>query len=462
MHYDHTPLFDFLQYFGQTVLKLQKVVDILYFSPYTTDRKAQKEENLMINTYYYPNSNENLSNTVDSIKVAENCGLAAAVSWCKTIRLDNLLNKMQQIDLRKANALSELETLARSVENLLESNRGGDKGIHGFIGERAQVYITNAWALINGEVKPSVLIDDNGMVDYIERGINIQQKACRANGFLGLDHIMDHKAKYPTFNGKYQIPKDFYEEFHRLADMEKIDAGKLSRHEWNLWQEVQRIKNANIEVEPMKVTYEEIQRDNIFGTINRQKEQIQKTHNKNAQSVVNEHKPTVKACLGTTAASSVIEGTLSGAAVIIDKKINGKSIKDYDKQDVKDVGLATAEGSVRGAIRGAAVYIVENCTPVPGIIAGGAVTVAWDGAKAAYKYNKGLATKEECIDIVVRSLVKATAGTTGALIGGQICPIPVVGEVIGGFAFSLVSDKLYNYLKNKKKYAIFNTKLQSS
>ena len=416
----------------------------------------------MIITFHNLNSNEDLTNTVDSIKVAENCGLAAAVSWCKTIRLDNLLNKMQQIDLRKANALSELEALTRSVENLLESNRGGEKGIHGFIGERAQVYITNAWALINGEVKPSVLIDDNGMVDYIERGINIQQKACKANGFLGLDHIMDHKAKYPSFNGRYQIPKDFYEEFHRLADMEKIDAGKLSRHEWNLWQEVQRIKNANIEVEPMKVSYDEIQRDNIFDTIKKNQEEIQKEHNKNVQSAISEHKPTMKACIGTAAASSVIEGTLSGATVIIDKKIHGKSIKDYEKQDVKDIGLATAEGSVRGAVRGAAVYIAENCTPIPGIVVGSAVTVAWDSAKAAYKYNKGMATKEECIDIVVSSLVKATFGATGALIGGRICPIPIVGEVIGGFAFSLVSDKIYNYIKNKKKYVILDIKFQSS
>ena len=70
--------------------------------------------------------------------------------------------------------------------------------------------------------------------------------------------------------GKYQIPKDFYKEFQRLETMKKIDAGKLSRHEWNLWQEVQRIKNANIKVEPMKVTYDEIQRDNIFDTIKKQ------------------------------------------------------------------------------------------------------------------------------------------------------------------------------------------------
>lgn len=406
------------------------------------------------------NNSETCSQFIRAAKIAEQNGLAAAVSWFKAIRIENLVEQMRKVDLREANAMAELEKLARSVEKLIESNRGGDKGIHGFIGERAQVYLNNAWSLINGEGITSVLIDDNGMVDYIEKGINIQQKACKANGFLGLDHIMAHKTKYPMFDGKYQIPKDFYDEFKRLGSMTKSQAGKLSRHEWNLWNEIQKIKQEHISVEPMKVTYDEIQRDTIFETIKKNTNDIQKEHEKQARTVVESNKPTVKACVGTAVASSAIEGVLSGSAKVVEKRLQGKKLRDYDRQDAKEVGLATAEGSVKGAVRGAAVYVAENCTPIPGIVAGGAVTVAFDSAKAVYKYNKGVVTKGECIDAVAKSIVTASAGALGAKIGGKICPIPIVGEVVGGFLFSFVSDKAYVLIKDKVKCGIVDISTQ--
>ena len=143
------------------------------------------------------NSQKNSRNALaDSVRSAGYQGTDAWVIWLKDIRISRLLDEMKAIDLRKENALNELEELTRSVQTLIESNRGGDKGIHGFIGERAQVFIKNAWALIKGSVKTSILIDDNGMTDYLENGIEYQQKACRAGGKLGLDHVLKHKQTY--------------------------------------------------------------------------------------------------------------------------------------------------------------------------------------------------------------------------------------------------------------------------
>ena len=394
-------------------------------------------------------SNEKSDFNSTSIECAEQSGVYGAVAWLKTVRLANLLNKMQAIDFNKKNAISELEDLAKSVEDLIESNRGGDTGIHGFIGERAQVYLTNAWSIIKGNARVSVLIDDNGMTDYYENGMPIQQKACRSNGWLGLDHVLRHKEKYPDFAGKYQIPKDFYEVYNKIGNMSQKEAGRLSRHEWNLWKEIQELKKANIEIEPMTVKYDEIQRDTIFDTIDRNREEICEESNRQSQLVSEAHRPTIKECAKVTLASSAVEGVLTGSVKVIQKCAEGKSIKDFDREDLEDVGKATAEGSIKGAIRGTAVYVVENYTPIPGVFAGAGVTVAFDSAKAIKGYVDNDLTKQECVSTIEKSLVVATAGALGAKIGGDICPIPVVGEVVGGFVFSFIADKGFHLITDK-------------
>lgn len=381
-----------------------------------------------------------------TIECAEQSGLSAAVSWLKTIRLAKLLEQMQTIDFRKENAMKELETLTRSVDDLIRSNRGGEKGIHGFIGERAQVFLSNAWSIINGEAKICELIDDNGMTDYLERGIAIQQKACRSNGWLGLDHILRHGEKYPDFSGKYQIPKDFYETYVKIGNMSQSEAGRLSRHEWNLWNEIQKVKQAGITVEPMKVTYSEIQRDRIYDTIDGQREELLSEAERQSELAVEAHKPTVKACIQTAAVSSVVEGVLSGSAKALEKRFEGKHFRDFDKKDAEDIGVAAIEGTAKGAVRGAAVYLTENYTPVPGVVAGGAVTVAFESGKAIKQYADGDISGKECTKAIGKSVITASAGALGAKVGGKLCPIPIVGEVVGGFVFSFLADKGFNLI----------------
>ncbi len=78
------------------------------------------------------------------LEYAELHGVSATIAWLKSIRIANLLTQMREIDFRIENAMQELRALTLSVQRLISTNRGGDKGIHGFIGERAHVYISNA------------------------------------------------------------------------------------------------------------------------------------------------------------------------------------------------------------------------------------------------------------------------------------------------------------------------------
>lgn len=376
---------------------------------------------------------------------AEQQGIAGFISWLKAIRLEKLLREMEQIDFRKSNALNELKALVKSVEELIASNRGGDKGIHGFIGERAQVYITNAWALIKGSARISELIDDNGMIDYWENGVAVQQKACCYK--LGLPHLLDHKAKYPGFEGIGHIPKDFYETYKRLENLSQAEAGRLTKPDRAIWLEIQKVKEAGITVRPMKCTYDEIQKNRIFDTVDKQTQEIKSEADKQAAQALENHRPTLREGVKVTATSAVVEGLMTGVGEVLNKRHEGKRIRDFDSDDAKDIGKAVLKGSGKGAVRGAAVYTATNFTHIPAPAAGAAVTVAFDSVSAVKKYADGKITGVECAEAIGKSAFVASAGALGTRIGGKLIRIPVVSEAVGGFLFSFVADKGYGWLR---------------
>ncbi len=115
------------------------------------------------------------------------------------IRSDRLYKDIKNIDIDYNNSCCELQSGLDSIKQVIESNRGGEKGMHGFIGERAQVHISNSNALVKGEKPQYTLIDDNGPTDYLRGNTLIQQKACRSRVMLGLDHLQNHANAYPFY-----------------------------------------------------------------------------------------------------------------------------------------------------------------------------------------------------------------------------------------------------------------------
>lgn len=148
-------------------------------------------------------------------KIVKSTQEQAVVSWINYLnqmRINELLKGLARQDINLDNALKELGELKESVSRLLQTNRGGTKGIHGFIAERMQVYFKNARNLVEGAAKGYFLIDDNGPIDYTGNGIDYQQKFVGKH--LSLDAVKEHLEKYPDYiknGGKYQIPKDYYE-----------------------------------------------------------------------------------------------------------------------------------------------------------------------------------------------------------------------------------------------------------
>ncbi len=168
------------------------------------------------------------------IKSSQEQAVAAWVNQLNQIRLDRLLKDLQQETTNFKEAIKAIEDARCTINwEIIGHNRGGTKGVHGFIAEVAQCGVGNARKLILGEKAGYEWVNDNGPVDLRRDGIGIQQKFVQADGRYSLGAAAKHLEKYPDFlesHGKYQIPKDFYEKIKSLLEMPEKEAGKLPNH----------------------------------------------------------------------------------------------------------------------------------------------------------------------------------------------------------------------------------------
>ena len=77
--------------------------------------------------------------------------VAAWVNYLNQLRLDGLLSAFSNQDVNLQNALASVDEAIRKIDfELIATNRGGVKGIHGFIAEVAEVGVGNARSQILG------------------------------------------------------------------------------------------------------------------------------------------------------------------------------------------------------------------------------------------------------------------------------------------------------------------------
>ena len=391
-------------------------------------------------------------------KATQEQATGAFVDTLNAIRLRELVRRYAEIDRRKAGADQELESLVRDIKKLIESNRGGTTGMHGFIGERVQVGFCNERAVMQGLKASYRLIDDNGMTDYMRNDILIQQKACQSDKALGLTHIVAHSKKYPCYvekNGIYQIPKDFYMKMQKFMNMPESEAFKLRKEDLRMWRKVQEFKTAmpGVKVESMVVTYGEIQVGAVESTIEKEKASVQKEYNKQRNEAEYACRPTVTEGIKATAASAAIEGVTDGVVSVLEHKQDGKKIKDFDREDWKEIGIDAAKGAGKGAARGAIVYAATNVAHIPAGAASAAVTGGVVIVENAVKYAKGECDGKECLGKIADGCMLTAVSAVSAEIGKKLIPIPVVGPILG----SAIGTGIYKLAKKPilKLYRFF-------
>ena len=399
------------------------------------------------------------------LKSTQEQAVASWIDQLNQLRLDELVAKLNAQDINLEGALEALETLKLDVfHEVVSRNRGGDKGMHGFIAERAQVGIENARKLIVGAKPEYFLIDDNGPVDYLRGDIQIQQKFVQNT--LGLGAIKEHLAKYPDFlekGGVYQIPKDYYEKFQEILSISPEDAAKLTRNSdpsITLWRSVHNlidemgIDPADIPIEPTVVDYSEVQLGTYEDTVDKEADSIKDKDQELRDEAHQQSKPSLQEGLKATAVSAAIEGGMSFCLGVHGKLKSGKKLSEFTSDDWKDVGLDTVAGGGKGAVRGASIYALTNFTATPAAVASALVTATFGIAAQARLLQQGKISNEDfiinsevvCLDVSVSAI--------SSLMGQVMIPIPVLGAVIGNAAGMFMYGIAKNNLSKQEQLLI--------
>lgn len=382
-------------------------------------------------------------------EMVEGQGLSSLVGILNRIRQISLQKNLDMLSERKEAAFGMLRNTEESINKVISSGRGGITGVHGFIGEHAQCGISNARSLMGGRIPLYKLIDDNGPIDYFRGTTPIQQKACQADGVLGLKHVLRHKEAYPEFQGIYQIPKDFYETFARFRDMPKSEAGKMLRPDYRLWQKIQAflMDYPDVQIEPMVVDYAEIQMNEIGNTLAREREALLNLDKKKRAAAVAKSRATIAEGVKVAACSAAIEGVASAGISTMHHLENGRSLKELDSKDWKEIGTDTLVGAGKGAIRGGAVYAITNCTRISAPTAGAIVSAAISTVESTSEYLDGEITGKECVEKVAESCIDAAVCAAFAKVGTKIIRNPILGSIAGG----TIGMVTCYFLKNPKK-----------
>lgn len=400
------------------------------------------------------------------IKSDQEQAVASWINYLNQLRLDCLLNAL---DIQNSNLNQAMQTLddtfATIKDEIIIRNRGGMKGMHGFIAEVAECGIGNARNEIYGKAPVYEWINDNGPADLMRNGIQIQQKFVNSGNHLSLQAIKQHLSTYPWFidnGGKYQIPEDHYERIKYLLSISPEQANKMPTETGDFslkqWKDVHSFfEKGDVrlsDIEPSKLSYKAVQSYTIESTISDEKENIRKIDKDIRDDVYAKNIATLQEGLKTGAVSAVIEGGVTFTLTIINKIKQRESIKNLTSDDWSDILKETGIGTVKGGVRGISIYAMTNFTATPAAVASSIVTASFGIANQAYLLKSGKITQEEfilnsevlCVDVSVSAL--------SSLIGQAVIPIPVIGAVIGNTIGNLIYQTSKEYFKMSDKKRI--------
>lgn len=406
------------------------------------------------------------------IKSNQEQAVGAWVNYLNQVRLDRLINALSQQDKNLEDAMATVNTAFTTIKaEIIERNRGGIKGMHGFIAEIAECGIGNARQQIEGKLPTHKWINDNGPVDIIRGGQEIQQKFVQSGGHLSLRAIAGHLSKYPNYlnnGGTYQIPKDHYDRIKYYLSIPESAANKMptSTGEFSLkqWKEVHEFfrqgELAIHNLEPSTLSYGESQADAITSTFEKEKDRLSENDQAKRDAAYLESKPTVAEGAKVTLISATIEGGTAFCMAIARKRKTGKQIKDFDADDWQEIAGDTGKGTAKGGVRGTSIYLLTNYTATPAAVASAIVTASFGVAEQAHLFRTGKIDEVQFIEHSELLCMDAAVSALSSFAGQVLIPVPVLGAVIG----NTVGTLMYQIAKDKfseKEQVVINGYLES-
>ena len=372
---------------------------------------------------------------------------AGLTDLLNTIRESKALKEVSSRKEDLIEAVKEINEGLKSIKQLISSDRGSAKGVHGYIAERAEVAIRNARENIEGKADIAEWVNNNGPEDIVLNGTPVQMKFVQAGNRMSLNACLDHLDKYNWFiegaDGKYMIPKDYYEQVCKLWNMGKEEAGKLSRKEFGQWKYVHDTidkKGLSLDdIQPSVLDYKDVQVGTIHKTMSKEKASLKKRGEERIDEAEKMANPSLKDGSKAVVVGAVLEfSTAFIEAILEKKKADGKLMRDFTSEDWKEVATKSGLGAAKGAIRGGATYFATNFTPIPSAVASSIITASFGTITEVNLLRKDNVTEEEFVSHMEDICLDSSVSAISSLIGQAIIPVPVLGALIGNTVGTLM------------------------
>lgn len=386
-----------------------------------------------------------------AVKSTQEQAIASWITYLNQMRLDEFIRTLNQQDINLESALEELAKLKEFIgdpSHIL----GNSRTKHGEIAEHIQVIFANARNVIQGLAKTHTFegVGRTAPEDYIRAGQQVQSKFYNGarQTFFGNHALAEHLETYPNFiknGGSYDIPKDQYERVVDLLKTLKKHPSQLSTSDYNLAKKINEfLREKNLElgkdINPAVVDYNEVQQGVVNDTINNEEKSIRKEDFKRRKQAYDASKPTFKEGAKAAGISAGIEGGVSFCMAIAKKRKEGKQFSEFTEEDWIEVCGEGAFGTLKGGVRGGAIYTITNFTATSANVASAYVTAMFGVLAQVRAYKNGELSKE---DFVINSEVvclDVTVSAIASLSGQVLIPIPVLGAVIGNIAGEFVYE----------------------
>lgn len=385
-----------------------------------------------------------MNDAVELGKSNQEQAVAAWVNYLNQLRLETLLSTLSQQDVNLADALTSVDNAIGKIDlEVVAANRGGVKGMHGFIAEVAEVGVGNARSHICGGATTYQWVNDNGPVDLMRGGVEIQQKFVAAGGRFGLGAIADHLDKYPDFikrGGKYQIPRDHFEVIQKLHAMPREEAAKALAlggvgPSFKDWTRVQTFFEDGLvgfeSLEPSHLEYSAVQKGNYVATLETEKQSLRSTDKALRNDAHQRSWPTLQEGAKATAAAAAIEGGTAVVLAVVDQCRAGKQLRDFTSQDWVKIAGEGGFGFAKGGVRGCSIFWLTNFTPTPSAVASSIVTAAFGVAEQANKLRRGEIDEVAFIENAELICLETAISALSSFAGQALIPVPILGAVIG-------------------------------
>lgn len=376
------------------------------------------------------------------VKSSQEQAVAAWVGLINQLRIADLLEGLNRQNQNLASAMESMNWALEKIEDLIVANRGGNKGVHGFIAEVAECGLENAQSLVRGDKPVMEWVNDNGPADLLRNGLPIQVKFVKAGGKLSLDAVAVHLEKYPDFldkNGVCQIPKDFFDTVCFLCEMPKEEAAKLVSSDggpsYSTWKSIHEFFGSSgfsiDDLEASRFEYSEVQKNVIADKMAEEKSKLADESERIKKGIYEDHKPTPKEGAKAAAAGAVLEAGMTFALSVKRHLRNGRRIGDLTQDDWEEIAKDSGMGLVKGGVRGGAIYGLNNYTATSAAVASALVTASFGVADCAHRFRNGELTEIEFIESSEIACLDASVSAFSSFLGQTIIPIPILGALVG-------------------------------